>query len=167
MRKTRIEGFELKQATKDDAKLVHHFIGQLAIYEKLETDFTGTIEELERNVWDKGNAEVLLAYYKGEPVGFSLYFTAFSTFTCKGVMYLEDVFVYEEYRNKGFGREIFYQLACIAKERDYTRFEWVCIDWNEPSIKFYENIIGAKAHREWIRFRLDGKGIKAFIEKGE
>jgi len=165
MRKTRIVGFELKQAQKEDAKLVHHFIRQLAIYEELESDLTGTVSDLEKNVWDNNYAEVLLAYYEGEAIGFCLYFTNFSTFTCKGVMYLEDVFIEEKYRNKGFGKEIFYQLACIADERDCTRFEWVCLDWNEPSIKFYEDVIGAKAHHEWLRFRLDEMGIKKLIGK--
>jgi len=165
MRKTRIDGFELKQAKKEDAKLVHHFITQLAIYEKMEDEVTGGIDELEKNIWKNEYAEVLLAYYNNEPVGFCLYFTTFSTFTGKGALYLEDVYIDIEHRNKGFGKEIFYQLACIAKERDYTRFEWVCLDWNESSIKFYENVIGAKPQKEWIKFRLDDEGIKNLIEK--
>lgn len=165
MRKTRIEGFELKEAEKSDAELVFHFIKEMAKYEKLEDDVTGSVEDLEKNIWENKYAEILLAYYEGEAIGYALFFTNFSTFTCKGVMYLEDVFIAEKYRNRGFGKEIFYQLACIAKERDCTRFEWVCLDWNEPSINFYENVIGAKAHKEWIRFRLDEAGISNLVNK--
>ncbi|MDL2211294.1 GNAT family N-acetyltransferase [Erysipelotrichaceae bacterium OttesenSCG-928-M19] len=165
MIKTRIEGFTLKQATKEDAKMVYHYINQLAIYEKMPDDVTGTISDLEKNIWDNNYAQVMLAFFNNEPVGFCLYFINFSTFTCKGVLYLEDVYIDEEYRNRGFGREIFYQLACLAKEKDCTRFEWVCIDWNEPSIRFYEDVIGAKAHPEWIRFRLDEQGIHKLVNK--
>lgn len=165
MRKTRIEGFELKEATRDDAELVFHFIKEMAKYEKLEDDVTGTIPDLEKNIWDNKYAEILLAYCNGEAIGYALFFTNFSTFTCKGVMYLEDVFIDEKYRGRGFGKEIFYQLACIASERDCTRFEWVCLDWNEPSIRFYEDVIGATAHREWIRFRLDKAGISNLVNK--
>ncbi|MDF9867751.1 GNAT superfamily N-acetyltransferase [Bacilli bacterium PM5-3] len=165
MRKTRIDGFELKEATKDDAKLIMYFIKEMAKYEKMEDEVTGSIEDLQKNIWDNNYADILLAYCDGEAIGYALFFTNFSTFTCKGVMYLEDVFIAEEYRNRGFGKEIFYQLACIATERDCNRFEWVCLDWNEPSIRFYEDVIGAKAHKEWLRFRLDEMGIKNLVEK--
>ena len=159
MIRTNIENFVLKEATRKDANIVYDFIRQLAEYEQMANDLTGSVEQLEKNIWDKHYAEVLLAYYNNIPVGFCLFFTTFSTFTCQGVMYLEDVFVTKEYRNRGFGQEIFYQLAIIAQERDYSRFEWVCLDWNEPSIRFYEDVIKAKAQKEWIRFRLDDKGI--------
>jgi GNAT superfamily N-acetyltransferase len=165
MIKTGIDDFYLKYATADDSAIIFGFISKLAIYEKLENDLIGSIELLKDNVFNKKQAEVLIAYYKDEPVGFALYFTTFSTFTCKGNLYLEDLYIDESLRNNGFGKEIFYQLAKICQERDYERFEWVCLDWNMPSRKFYENVIEAKAQSEWVRYRLDKKGIDHLVTK--
>lgn len=165
MYQTRIEGFELKKARKKDALVVFQLIKEMAKYEKLENEVDGSVEDLEKSIWDKGYAEILLVCYQKEIVGYVIFFTNFSTFNCKGGLYLEDVFIKEDYRNRGFGKEIFYQLACIAKERDYTRFEWVCLDWNEPSIRFYEDVVGAKKLDEWSHFRLDRVGIEALVNK--
>lgn len=163
--KTRIDNFYLRKATKDDAQYIFDIVMKLAIYEKLVHELEGNVDLIKENLFDNKLAEVLLAYYNDKPVGYAIFFTTFSTFTCKGCLYLEDLFIEEEVRNKGFGKEIFYQLACICQERDYDRFEWVCLDWNMPSRKFYEDVIGAKGMEEWIRYRLDKKSIDNLVEK--
>lgn len=165
MLQTRIKDFTLKRATKEDSDLIFHFVKQLAIYEKMLDELEGTPEMIMENIFDNKQAEVLIAYYQGKPVGSCLYFISFSTFLCRGGIYIEDIYIEEEYRNMGFGKEIFYQMAKLAKEEGFGRIEWVCIDWNEPSIKFYENTLGAKALREWIRFRLDEEAIDNLLEK--
>lgn len=159
MIKTNIDKFYLKKATIEDAQIVFDYIKKLALYEKLTHDVSGTLEDLKKNIWQKNLAEVLLAYEDEKPIGFCLYFTTFSTFTCKGNIYLEDIFIDVEYRKKGYGYAIFKALAQIAQERDYERFEWVCLDWNESSIRFYEDKLTAQGMKEWIRFRLDKEGI--------
>lgn len=165
MRKTRIDGFELKEGTREDAPIIHHFVKELATYEKMLDQFTGSVEEMAVNLFDKKGAEAFVLYYEGNPIGYCLFFKSFSTFLCKTGIYLEDVYVDPNYRNKGLGKEVFYQLALIAKENDYKRVEWVCLDWNEPSIRFYEDVIGANAQKEWLRFQLDEKGINKLINK--
>lgn len=165
MIKTNIDNFYLKEATINDALQVYVFIKKLAEYEKLAHEVSGTLDDLKNNIWNKKLAEVLLAYEGDKPIGFCLFFTTFSTFTCKGNIYLEDVYIDEEYRGKGYGNEIFRQLSIIAHNRDYERFEWVCLDWNEPSIRFYEDKLKAVGMKEWIRFRLDKNAINNVINK--
>ena len=57
------------------------------------------------------------------------------------------------------------QLAGIAAERGYGRFEWSVLDWNTPAIDFYESL-GAEAQSEWMRYRLDGAALRDFAESG-
>jgi GNAT superfamily N-acetyltransferase len=88
-------------------------------------------------------------------VGFALYFYSFSTFLGKPGIYLEDLFVLEEQRGKGFGKVLLSYLAKLAIEKDCGRLEWAVLDWNEPSIEFYKSL-GAEMMDEWIVNRLTG-----------
>lgn len=105
------------------------------------------------------NSEEVLGYENDIPVGFALFFHNFSTFTGRPGIYLEDLFVYKEYRGKGYGKVLLLYLAKIAQERDCGRYEWVVLDWNKPAIDFY-NSLGAKQMKEWVNTRVDGKDIE-------
>ncbi|WP_423363608.1 GNAT family N-acetyltransferase [Mycoplasma sp. P36-A1] len=154
--------YTMRLAKREDASTIFNFITKLAIYEEMLEAVTGDVSLIEKNLFENKCAEVLLIEDNNKPVAFAVFFTGFSTFTCKGTLYLEDLFVDEEYRNKGIGTMVFKKLSAIAKERDYTRVEWVCLDWNQNSIDFYEEKIGANALKEWIRFRLDGENLENF-----
>jgi GNAT superfamily N-acetyltransferase len=103
-------------------------------------------------------AEVLLAYWDGEAVGFALYFRNFSTFLGQPGIYLEDLFVDSVHRGKGIGKALLAALAKIALERGYGRLEWAVLAWNTPSIDFYRSL-GAIALDEWTAYRLTGEAL--------
>lgn len=153
--------FKLKIAEKTDVPKILELIKGIAEYEKLLNQVTATEEILNDSLFVKKSAEVILAIYKNKVVGFALFFHNFSTFTGKRGLYLEDFFIYPEYRHKGFGKIIFTYLAKLALERDCTRFEWICLDWNEPSKMFYKKM-GAVPLDEWTVHRLDGASLKNF-----
>ena len=134
------------------------FIKALAEYEKMRADVTATPESLEYWLFDKQAAEVLFAITDGKEVGFALYFNNFSTFLGKAGLYLEDIYVLPQYRGRGIGKALFAELARIAVERGYGRFEWACLDWNEPSIGFYRSL-GAVGLPEWTTYRLTGGAL--------
>ncbi|MDR1782230.1 MAG: GNAT family N-acetyltransferase [Bacilli bacterium] len=159
MIETRIDDFYLKETTKDDTSIILKFIKDLAEYEKMLDEVEATEELINESIFNNKYATILLCMYQNEVIGYVVYFYNFSTFTGKGTLYLEDVIIDDKYRHKGFGTEIFYQLARIAKEKDLSRIEWVCLDWNEPSMRFYEDVIKGKPQKEWIRYRLDQDGI--------
>lgn len=155
---------EIKPATPADVPLILSFIKQLAEYEKLAHEVVATEELLHQNLFERRCAEVIIAYYQKsdavekEPAGFALFFHNFSTFEGKPGLYLEDLFVRPEFRGLGIGKRLLIQLAALAKERACGRFEWVVLNWNEPSRKFYE-ALGAKPHEEWIIHRVSGKNL--------
>lgn len=155
----------IRKAEREDAALVLEFIKGIAKYEKMENEVEATVELLEEQLFDKGRAEVIFAMEDGKEVGFALFFHNFSTFVGRGGLYLEDLYVYPEYRGKGYGKALFLELVRIANERKCGRMEWVCLNWNTPSIEFYRSM-GAVPLDEWTTYRLDEKGIERLRVRG-
>ena len=150
-------------ATEEDADLVLSFIKGIAEYEKMSDQVIATKELIQEWVFDKKAAEVIFALEDGKEVGFALFFHNFSTFIGRTGMYLEDLFVKEEYRGRGHGKNLIRCVAKIAHERGCKRLEWCCLDWNKPSIDFYLSL-GAQPMSEWTTYRLSGDGLRAFAE---
>jgi GNAT superfamily N-acetyltransferase len=160
-----ISGFEIRQARPEDVPLVLGFIRAIAEYEKLGHEVVATEENLHKYLFSEGKvAEVVIGYYQDKPVGFALFFHNFSTFLAKPGIYLEDLFVYEEYRGMGFGKKLLTYLAALAAERGCGRMEWAVLDWNEPSINFYKSL-GARIMDEWLLNRLTGEALEKVAEE--
>lgn len=145
--------FRFRYAEEKDTALILHFIRQLAIYEKMEDQVSATEERLKEWLFEKNIARILFALEGEKEVGFALYFHNFSTFLGKGGIYLEDLFVLPEYRGKGYGKGLLKQLAKIAVSEGCGRLEWMCLDWNKPSIDFYLSL-GAQPMEDWSLYRL-------------
>jgi len=146
-------------AAESDVPLILSFIRKLAEYEKLSHLVVATEANIRENVFGPNPvAEVLLAYWDGQPVGFALYLRNFSTFLGQAGIYLEDLFVDPEHRGKGIGKALLIRLAKIAVERGYGRLEWAVLDWNTPSIEFYRSL-GAVPLDEWTAYRLTGEAL--------
>jgi len=157
---TKINGFQIRKAGKREIPLVLDFIKRLAEYEKLSHMVVATEEQLEKYLFGKHKiADVVLGYYQDEPVGFALYFFNFSTFLCKPGIYLEDIFILEKFRGRGFGKVMLTYLAKLAVEKDCGRLEWAVLDWNKPSIDFYKSL-GAQLMDEWIINRVSGETLE-------
>ena len=146
---------EFRIAERKDCALILSFIKELAKYEHLENEVVATEKLLEEWIFDKNKAEVLFVLEEGKEVGFALYFHNFSTFLGRAGIHLEDLFVLPEYRGKGYGKAILKKLAQITVQRGCGRLEWCCLDWNTPSINFYESL-KAKPLSEWMIFRVTG-----------
>ena len=156
--------FEMRYAEEKDAALILEFIRALAEYEKMSDAVVATEELLQEWVFEKKKAEVIFAVEDGVEVGFALFFHNFSTFVGRAGLYLEDVFVKVEHRGKGYGKALLKELARIAVERGCGRMEWVCLNWNQPSIDFYRSL-GAVPMDDWTIYRVAGDTLKALAEK--
>jgi len=146
--------FEIRPARRADAAEIARLIRELADYEKLSGEAVGTPALLEAQLFGpRPAAEALVALAGGRAVGFALFFTTFSTFLCKPGLYLEDLFVEPAHRGAGIGKALLKRLAALAVERSCGRFEWRVLDWNAPSIRFYESL-GATVMPEWQLVRM-------------
>lgn len=156
---TRVPDFTIRLATARDVPLILQFIKGLAEYEKLTPEVTATEDLLRETLFGSRQvAEVIIGEYRGEPVGFALFFHTYSTFLARPGIYLEDLFVKPEMRGRGFGRVLLAYLAKLAHERKCGRVEWSVLDWNDPSIQFYRTL-GATAMDEWTMYRLTGAAL--------
>ena len=147
-------------AQEADADKILHFIKALAAYERMEGDVVATPELLREWIFEKKKAEVLFPMADGKEIGFALFFHNFSTFLGCAGLYLEDLFILEEYRGRGYGRATLSELASIAVERGCGRLEWCCLDWNRPGIDFYLSL-GAQPLDQWTTYRLTGKTLES------
>ena len=153
-------GLRIRDAAPGDAAVVLAFIEALADYEKLRHECFATVDEIDRTLFGPDPVpRVLIAEWDGEPVGFALWFRNFSTFLARPGIWLEDLFVRPEARGRGVGKALLAELARIAVERGYGRVEWWVLDWNAPSIAFYQSL-GATAMDEWTVFRLTGEAME-------
>ena len=140
----------IRPAQPDDLGEICALIRELADYEGLAHEVVLDEAEVGRWVFDERVASVLIAETdQGDVAGMALWFATFSTFLGRPGIWLEDLFVRPQHRGQGHG------LALLQTLRSMTdgRVEWAVLDWNEPSIRFYESL-GAKPVDGWTRYRL-------------
>ncbi|MHA6727738.1 N-acetyltransferase family protein [Chryseobacterium sp. A301] len=149
----------LRDAKKEDSTLIFELIKKLAQYEKMENDVSTSPEELEKQLFDFTYAHVIIVEENQIAIGFALYFFNFSTFVGKPGLYLEDLYIEPQHRNKGYGKKVLKELAQRAKNKGCGRMEWSVLKWNSPSIAFYKSL-GASAMEEWDVYRLTESQIE-------
>lgn len=155
--------FQIRPARSDEAGLVLEFIKKLAEYEKCSDEVVADEYTLYQSLFVEKTAEVIFAEEDGVVIGFALFFHNFSTFVGRKGLYLEDLFIIPEKRGLGYGKAILKYLANIAVERNCGRMEWICLDWNAPSLAFYRSI-GAVPLDEWTVQRMTEPIVKRFAD---
>jgi len=150
----------IRAAREEDVPLLLAFIRELAEYEKLSAEVTATEEQLRATLFGPCRfAEALLACVEGQPVGFAIFFHNYSTFLARPGLYLEDLYVQPAFRGRGLGKLLITTVARMAAERGCGRFEWTVLDWNKPSIEFYESL-GAEMKSDWRIMRVSGASLE-------
>ena len=152
-----------RYAKRGDTALILSFIRKLAEYEKMQDEVVADEKTLEEWLFDRQRAEVIFVLEQGREVGFALFFHNFSTFLGRAGIYLEDLYVLQEHRGKGYGKALLKKLASIAVERGCGRLEWCCLDWNRPSIDFYLSLV-AKPLSDWTIYRVTGDTLLNLAE---
>ena len=151
---------EIREATVADAGLILAFIRALADYERLLDEVEANEGDIVRDLFgSKPKVFCDIAEQDGEPVGFALWFYSYSTFRGRHGIWLEDLFVKPEMRGGGAGRALLQRLAQRCVEQGLARLEWAVLDWNAPSIAFYDSL-GAAALDDWTTRRLAGEALE-------
>lgn len=157
----------IRPATIADTDQILRFIRDLAIYEKAEHEVLATPAHLHRTLFcEQPAVHGLMCMNGDQPLGFAVYFFNYSTWLGQHGLYLEDLYVSPDSRGQGAGKALLAHLARIAVEHDCGRFEWSVLDWNAPSIAFYDRL-GAKPQNEWIRYRLTGEALQSLASQAQ
>ncbi|WP_454752410.1 N-acetyltransferase family protein [Cupriavidus necator] len=155
--------FTIRPATAADSETLFNLILALAEYEKLTHIVEATPQKIQDALFGATpHAEAVLVDVESEggrqAVGFALFFHNFSTFLAKPGLYLEDLYVDPAWRGHGLGKALLKHLAALAVTRGCGRFEWSVLDWNQPSIDFYQ-AMGADVLPDWRICRVTGEAL--------
>ncbi|WP_019481451.1 GNAT family N-acetyltransferase [Arthrobacter sp. TB 23] len=153
----------IRDARPADVATILQLIHDLAIYEKEPDAVRNTPEQLHQALFGPmPSVFAHVAESDGVIQGFALWFLNYSTWEGVNGIYLEDLYVRPEARGEGHGKALLQNLARIAAERGYARVEWSVLNWNEPSINFYDSL-GALPQDEWTTYRLTGPALTAVV----
>lgn len=136
-----------------DLPRVLELIQSLAEYERLSHCAVGTVEMLKEDL-DRGSFWCLVAEEEGQIVGFALGARTYSTFRARPSVWLEDLFVEPNHRGTGIGKQLLLDVVEMARSEGAGRVDWAVLDWNEPSIRFYE-AMGATVMGDWRICRIE------------
>ena len=156
----------VRRATSADAQTVLTLIDALADYEKLACPTSDAKQRLLNDMFGaKPRVDVFLGEYEGTPAGYAFVFETYSSFLALPTLYLEDLFVLPEYRNKKVGYALFTAMVDEAHRRGCGRMEWTVLDWNQLEIDFYQRL-GATHMKEWQLYRLLRGDMEKILKQG-
>jgi GNAT superfamily N-acetyltransferase len=156
--------YTLRPARPADTPAILRLIRALAEYERLSHAVTATEADLHDTLFGAvPRAQVVLAEVNGDPVGLALFYYTFSTFKTRMNIFLEDLFVEPAHRGTGIGLALMRHLAQRAIAENCRRIEWRVLNWNQPSIDFYQRL-GAKPIDDWHTRQLGGNALVALAE---
>lgn len=150
---------KIRKAVEDDCRLLLEFIKKLAKYEGKLDKVSASESDLHRSIFEERLAGSVFLEIESIPVGYAVYFYILSTFSGKPVLYIEDIFIDDDFRDKGFGKFLFSYLADLSIKKGCSRLEWSVLSWNKPSIAFYKKF-NAKQKKGWENYYLEDEDLK-------
>ena len=156
----------LRKGTGSDSKGFLELIDALAAYEKLKPPDQEARRRIVRDIFSRKLAGLFVALRGGKHVGYAVYFYTYSTFLGRPTLYLEDIFVLEQYRRGGIGRALFMRCVREAVKHDCGRMEWSVLTWNRSAMDFYESL-GSRRLDEWCTYRLTSEKLVELAARKE
>ncbi len=154
-----IPNVTVRMAAKEDAGVLLTLIDALADYEKLAPPGPDAKQRLVADIFgERPRLEAYLAFIGETPAGYALVLETYSSFLALPTLYLEDIFVLEQYRNHKAGLALFLYIASLAKSRGCGRLDFTVLDWNTSAQRFYARL-GAAHQSEWHLYRIDAGGL--------
>jgi GNAT superfamily N-acetyltransferase len=156
--------FTIDALTPETLPQLLELIHELARFERLEHEVEATVDSLKEAFFDSPPAVGgLLARHGEELAGYAIYFFTFSSFVGRRGIWLEDVYVRPQLRQRGLGRALIEAVAQVGAQQNCGRFEWTALNWNRNALEFYEKL-GAKVLNDWVLLRLNAEGLRRLAE---
>jgi GNAT superfamily N-acetyltransferase len=151
-------GVRVRGGRPADAEKFMGLVTRLAKFERLRPPSKAGRKRLLDDVFRNRRIRLFVADEGGKLVGYALYFYSYSSFVAKPTLYLEDLYVLEEYRGRGVGFALFRRCVDEAVARGCGRMEWAVLTWNAKALRFYEKL-GARRMSDWYVYRLDERTL--------
>lgn len=132
-----------RKSYNHEIDMIEQFIKEFAIYVDGEDTTSIDIKAMENAIFKDKKVSHLFIEVDGVIAGYMVYFNIFSTFKGTLGLYLEDLYVKEEFRGLGIGTKAFDYLKDIARENNYCRIEWNCLNTNLSAMDFYRKKLEA------------------------
>lgn len=159
-----MSALSVRRAHKGDEELILSLLTELADYEKLLDKFKITKEVIAHDyLCEPPLLNCDLAYEGSAPVGVCTWYWTYSSFAARRGIHLEDLFVRPAFRGKGYGKMLLAHLARRAVDGGGGHVEWEVLDWNKPSIDFYESL-GATRIQNWLVYRLSDAALEKLAQ---
>ena len=153
----------IREATRTDAQLLVTMIREFAQFERQLEHVVITPDDLLRDGLGTGSRlHGLVAEWEGQPAGYAIYFFTYSTWVGRYSLFIEDIFVRDQFRGKGIGKALMKHMAAIADKQSCYGMRWEVLDWNTPAIDFYRSL-GAELQRAWFPVLFTGERFKQFV----
>ncbi len=153
-------GALIRPAEPADVDVLHRFICELAEAEQYPGQVTAQPRDLAAALFvPHPLAEAVVATIDGQPAGFALFYSTYSTVLGRAGLHLEDLYVRPEHLGSGLGRALLAHLAELAVRRGCARLEWWVLHTNEPALRFYRRL-HARTLDEIAALRLDGDHLR-------
>lgn len=150
----------IRPATARDTPVILELVRGLAKYERLLQSFRPDAKRFRRHGFGRRRYfDTLICTQAGRPIAFALYYFTYSTFACRPILFIEDLFVLPDERGAGAGRALMSALARIAIRKGCSQMAWNVLDWNTPAIKFYRRL-GAGLVKTWVLVRLEDAPLR-------
>ena len=131
----------IRRINEKDLAAVISLMQEFAVSEGLSEYCEITVERLSTAMFGKsGFVEGLISHENENPAGYALFYPSFSSFRGQRGMYLEDIYIKDEYRGKGLGKAMLVEIAKIAGDRGFERIDLTVLEGNEPAIAFYKKL---------------------------
>jgi GNAT superfamily N-acetyltransferase len=154
----------IRAARAPDVALLRTMIRELAEFERELEWVTIEIGDLLRDGFGPHpKFRALIAEWEEKTAGYALFYGYYSTWVGAG-LYLEDLFVREEFRGKGIGKGLLAAVGRVARDEKYVALRWEVLDWNRKAIQLYR-ALGAEFREEWTSVLLTGEALKRLGEE--
>jgi len=153
---------EFIKVVEDNINDFFILLDKMAIYEKHQPLDSAAKNRLKKDALSEDSKyEAHLVFIENEPIGYIMFYKTYSSYLALPVLHIEDLFILEKYRRKGFGEKIFRFGVQKAKNEGCGRIEWTVFDWNEQAIEFYKKVKATALKKKYYRF--DEKQIDNFL----
>lgn len=160
--RTRVEfppQLRIRNATVEDVRLLRNLMLEFAEYQRMRDFVTISEETLARDGFGPNpRFRTLICESDGKPAGYAIHFDFYSSFEGQ-VLFLEDLYVCEEFRGQGVGKALMAEVAAVALREGYLALRWEVLDWNQPAIAVYQRL-GATFQDDRRQVRLEGDALK-------